>query len=361
MASASANRRYELNAIQALRAFAAGLVVTGHLLGEAEQVYKVNYDFTGFPWGCGVDLFFVISGFVMVYTSSSGASSPGFWKVFATKRLIRIVPLYYVFTSLKVPVLILFPHLFNTAKFDIWQIVSSYLFWPYARSDGHIRPVLSLGWTLNYEMFFYFLFALFLFFRTRFCFQAIIFCLVVLSLFGALVDADSTEIRFWTNSIILEFAFGMLVGLFFLKFGKVALSGPMLTVTIVASIFSFFLLRAISAEVVSLPRFIVWGVPAGLLVFVGAVLVPVGLDKKVPLIVRALGDSSYALYLSHPFVFGVVGFVWHRLGLTSPIFGWPFIAVTFLACCVCSVLVHLWFERPLLATMRGRWLEAKQA
>lgn len=351
--------RNSLNSLQALRAFAAVLVVVGHLFGEAKQMYKVDYDFTDFPWGCGVDLFFVISGFVMVYTNYGDFGKAGSWRLFILKRIIRIVPLYYIFTTLMILMVILFPHLLHTAKLDILQFASSYAFWPYARDDGTIRPILSLGWTLNYEMLFYFLFAALMFIRLHLAIPLIILLLAVSSLLGHLLDPQIIALKFWTNSIILEFALGMLVGLIYLRSGKFNDHFFWLP-AIVAALGSFFVLRVASADIVHLPRFISWGLPAFLLVLVASVVLPRKIEDRIPAIFRFLGDSSYALYLCHPFVFGLIGIFWRELELVSPSYGWLFILVTFVSCCVVSMGIHMWLEGPLLKYMKNRWLGGAQ-
>ena len=351
--------RQSLNSLQVLRAFAAMLVVVGHLFGEAEQLFGTKYDPTGFPWGSGVDLFFVISGFVMVYTNHTAFGRPDAWKVFALKRIIRIVPLYYLFTSLMIVIVLVLPHQLHTAKFDAWQFVTSYLFWPYARYDGGIRPILSLGWTLNYEMFFYFLFSVFMFLRIGLAMRAIIGSLIALALMGYLLDPEITVLSFWTNSIILEFAFGVLAGLIFLKLGKIKTGWLIWCGAFAVAIASFFLLRAIPKELLDLPRFILWGVPAFLLVLSAVVMLPDVIDRTLPTWLILAGDSSYALYLCHPFVFGIVGIVWKKLGLVSDGYGVIFIVSTFALSFLASIAVHLLIENQLLAWLRHRFMPTR--
>src|SRR5690606_35064881 len=106
-----------------------------------------------FPGDFGVDLFFVISGFIMVHVSRNQFARPGAPLDFVRRRLVRIVPLYWTMTTLMVAVVLLLPQSVDTATADPRQWIASYLFIPFERaSDGMMRPVLGLGWSLNYEM-----------------------------------------------------------------------------------------------------------------------------------------------------------------------------------------------------------------
>lgn len=106
----------------------------------------------------GVQLFFVISGFVMVYATEPLFGTRRGPFVFLERRIVRIVPLYWVVTTFYLALTLVF------AKFDKGYpasfVVASYLFIPLARPDGTIEPLVGQGWSLNYEMLFYAVFAL---------------------------------------------------------------------------------------------------------------------------------------------------------------------------------------------------------
>ncbi len=148
-----------LNGIQALRAYAALSVMVGHAVKEWSATYGLADPFNVQPLLYGVDIFFVVSGYIMYRTSHHLFGSASGVTLFALKRLIRIVPLYWAFTTLMVGVLVVMGDQLRSTQFDLWNVVSSYFFIPSERPDGRIAPVLSLGWTLNYEMFFYAIFA----------------------------------------------------------------------------------------------------------------------------------------------------------------------------------------------------------
>ncbi len=116
----------------------------------------------------GVFLFFAISGFVMVVTNPPGSSDvPGNWRRFGLKRLIRVVPPYWLATTLKLGALVAVPATVLHAELAPGSTIASYFFLPTHNIDGKVQPLLGVGWTLLFEMLFYLLFTLALFLRVN--------------------------------------------------------------------------------------------------------------------------------------------------------------------------------------------------
>lgn len=277
--------KMKLHNVQYMRAIAALLIVYVHARHQVGSYAGYLEDFGNI----GVDLFFVISGFIMVWIAKDSDTPFSF----ISKRIERIAPLYWSATLLIASIVFLFPELFKTAAFSIGHLVKSLLFIPHY-SPGQIDkvgPLLHPGWTLNYEMYFYSVFALSLFTPKRFRLATIfgtIFILFCVSKFWSFQEL--AILTFWGNSIVFEFVVGAL-------FGTLYKSGTRLNKT--ASIL-FMLGSALSYFALSgLPRGISNGVPA-MLFFVGF------LNLKLPSAgwANKLGDSSYSLYLSHLFVMG---------------------------------------------------------
>lgn len=151
-----------LHSLQSLRSIAAIMVVAFHSY--------VHLDARGIIAGipaivdagrAGVDIFFVISGFIMVYISQDNFGRPGAPADFLIRRIIRVLPVYWLYTFLIASILFVAPHLFSQGKsFDLNHLMASLLFIPWENSIGDIKPVLNVGWTLNFEMYFYCLFAI---------------------------------------------------------------------------------------------------------------------------------------------------------------------------------------------------------
>lgn len=136
--------RPKLLVLQALRALAAFIVMAGHVTHEAETISEATgraYDYIPYPNAVGVDIFFVISGFVIVYASAHLAGFSHSWRAFMTRRLIRIAPVYWFYTALMLATCFLIPAAVDTIRPAFWHIVQSLVFWPHIRPLGDaVRP-----------------------------------------------------------------------------------------------------------------------------------------------------------------------------------------------------------------------------
>ena len=155
------------SSIQILRGMAALFVVFFHVSEMLLQYTDRQGIFCRFAslWhtgAAGVDLFFIISGFVMVQSTRDKFQKNGSSSEFMLRRIIRIVPLYWLYTSVML-VLVLLPFTLKNQVFSGWYTVASYLFIPVLNpASGLDLPLLAPGWTLSYEMYFYLIFALLL-------------------------------------------------------------------------------------------------------------------------------------------------------------------------------------------------------
>src|SRR5438045_2337056 len=148
--------RRDIVPIQMLRGIAASMVVFVHL---DVQLARLGYRTLGSGWlATGVDIFFVISGFIMwVSVERRPDMTAG---TFLRNRLIRIVPLYWLVSAGVLTMTFAAPQLLHTTVFSAPHAIASFLFLP-ARHPvvGNFWPLLIPGWTLDYEMLFYVLFA----------------------------------------------------------------------------------------------------------------------------------------------------------------------------------------------------------
>ena len=336
--------------VQVLRFFAAALVVFAHVGVEVGNVAgRTGQSFQQIgliDWGLGVDIFFVISGFIMYYMMHDRFGAPGAPADFLRRRIIRIVPLYWICTTLMLAALLAAPQLINNNGLDPRHVLASYAFLPWPRSDGELFPILSLGWTLNYEMLFYAIFAGALLLPRRSGLAALVAVFVLLVAAGQIAPPGAFLLKFWGDPIIGEFLLGAGVAALFL--GGRRLSGRVALALLVAGV-----AMAMAAFQTSLYehvwRLVTGGIPAALIV-AAAVMGP-SLRETLPTRALALGgDASYALYLTHPFTIKLFGVLGAKVALPLP----AIYAVGFVLTVLVSVAVHLMVEKPI-----GSWLLRK--
>jgi peptidoglycan/LPS O-acetylase OafA/YrhL len=333
--------RQRINALQGLRAYAAISVMIGHGILEFHATKAQPMPFNEFPLIAGVDIFFVLSGFVMYYTSAEHFGHPGMATAFWRKRFIRLVPLYWIFTSLMVAVLMVMSSHVRSTEFDTWNVISSYLFIPSERPSGRIAPILSLGWTLNYEMFFYFAFGISLFFSKNRGVILLIAFFCALALIGMMYPLSFTPLHFWTDSIVLEFTAGVLLGALRSR-RDIERS---LFVCII--MFALSVLLLIIGSDLDIPRFMKGGIPASLMLY-AALSLPKRIDQSIPSSVILLGDSSYALYLSHRFILRGTTIVFGLIAFPRNIELYCYVIITLITAVMLSIAVHRYVELPMM-------------
>jgi exopolysaccharide production protein ExoZ len=347
-ASKSQASKSQLVSVQLLRALAALGVVLSHI--HLDFLTRLNLPGALPNWNpgmAGVDVFFVISGFVMVHASGCLFGEPGATQTFLARRFARIVPLYWAVTTLYVVLSLTVPN--AQSQYEPSLILASYLFWPHWRDDGFF-PVVGLGWTLNYEMLFYLLFGLALVARRGLAVAAVGAALLLLVVLGQGFGWPG-PLAFWSQSIVLEFVLGMLLALAYRAGWRlpVWLALPLALVGAV-------LLRLAAAGQLGLswPRAVSWGLPAAA-VFAGAVLGDWPERRNLfSTAALALGDASYALYLTHAFVIRFFRELAQR-GLLDPA-QQPFLyaALIVATSCLAAIAVYRLFERPMTKLLQGR-------
>jgi exopolysaccharide production protein ExoZ len=285
-AAAAPSRPRTLLSVQYARGVAAVSVLLFHAFNDANA--------TGYPeqvLQAGVDLFFVISGFIMWVTTFRSDIGP---KAFLGKRVRRIVPLYWVFSAVAVLTAAVAPQLGKSTGTE--HAIASFLFLPAVNPVTHkAEPLLAPGWTLNHEMLFYLIFALALTLSSRRRrLLAVIGLNVTLAVVGWLTHGPLL-VSFYSNPIILEFVFGVIVGWIYTNGYSASRRVSGVTVTAAALTMVFF--AAAWGQTVIL-RVVLWGIPAALIVL-GLALA----ENAKPVAQRRswkfLGDASYSIYIVH--------------------------------------------------------------
>ena len=339
-----------LYSIQSLRAIAASLIVLFHIRG-IEEIYgdPTKSLLSWYEGGYGVDIFFVISGFIMVYVTHNKPSGPAYSREFFTKRIIRVVPVYWFYTFVLVCLLLVVPQAFMDTEFDLMRTVKSLFFIPQDQ-----LPIHSIGWTLNFEMYFYLLFALFLLLPRRSLlpgFSILFFALVIL---GRMVAFNSPVLRQITDPIVIEFLIGMYIGWFLVrdKYLPTGMAWACTLAGVSLLVLSFFVRWGGH-------RLMFWGIPGGLIVL-GAL----SLERNaIPFSggISKLGDSSYSLYLSHPFIVFGVGKILAVLGLAGYLYNASLIMLAFVISVVVGIMSYNTIERPSSKRLARRYVRRQFA
>jgi exopolysaccharide production protein ExoZ len=338
--------------VQYLRAAAALFVVYFH--ARITPRYALGISDPGAVFGgVGVDIFFVISGFIM-WQIGAAKLLPA--TDFLKKRLTRIVPMYWIATFCMFPMPLISGTISDGNTIDFKQLTASLLFvpWPSHALQSGFAPVYGPGWTLNYEMFFYVVFAMALMLRDRR--KLLIFItsfFVAIVLLGWLLNFGGI-LGVYTGSITLEFVYGVLIG--WLITTKGPLPAP---VAIAASIMGLSLLAWFPDEqALPFARFLTWGIPSAL-VLLGLVSLEYRFGGWKSSLARLLGDASYSIYLTHLFTIGIIFVIWRKIGLVSVDKNWSaeavsFIALSFILSSFVGVLSYLYLERPILNYLHSR-------
>lgn len=323
--------------IQYLRAFAALLVVFAH----ANDQLRVALPFNPRLGHFGVDVFFVISGFIMIVISDRKTPTA---LGFMLDRIRRIVPIYWFYTSVVAVLAIVAGSVFRNTDFS-WAHYLQSLFFIVHESPGNAdstSPLLRLGWTLNYEMFFYAIFAIAIAisFRRRLLITSL--AIVALVVAGWLVEAGVVW-RFYTGSIMLEFVAGMLLGALFIARG--APSDKLAPLFWVAAIASLVWAEAFMWERAT--RGLVYGIPASILVYLTLSIRATG-EGLVGKALKSLGDASYTIYLFHLFPLAALRVLWNMAGLPKTVAAnFAFVALAMIVVSITGVIAYRLLERPL--------------
>ena len=273
-------RKKVLWSVQYLRAVAALSVVLFHQTIPLFVVYGYH----------GVDVFFILSGFIMICLTQDRVVSS---KDFLFQRAARIIPLYWLATGLSFLLACLGLRIWG-ASTDLGLLAKSLLFVPCTNADGRNWPTLYVGWTLNFEIFFYAVFAVVLLLPQRVRVVTLAFVFMGLVAFNAVFRSANPVIATYTDPIILEFLIGICIGTIFgadLRRRSLRSSVLMSAALLVATSIIGRVLPALSFA------------------WVAAVVVVVALLlERLHLLpfsaaLKAIGDASFSIYLFQQFAF----------------------------------------------------------
>jgi peptidoglycan/LPS O-acetylase OafA/YrhL len=343
-----------LSSIQALRGVAVTLVVFGHFATDIREYHKaaswIVQSGLSTLGASGVDLFFVISGFIMVYTTT-GKSGPGDALSFLKKRFLRIFPLYWVWTSLLLCLWSAGLALKNekaTATF----IVNSYLLIP-TFNGRNFHPFLDQGWTLSFEIFFYLIFSVAILARIQrlkplFIAAAFIFSAI---LAHATLPKGGAGRYLLSNSILYEFLFGVIAA-------RIAASArvkdswigkPATTASLIGVGCTCFLICTF-VNLDEANRVFIFGLPSLMIVTGLALRDPDFSEAKI----TYLGDASYSIYLTHGFFTLAYGAMLKHPGILQQLSPDASLVTATALTVGITALTYRLVEKPLTALLRPR-------
>jgi exopolysaccharide production protein ExoZ len=341
----AADQSRTLHSIQTLRALAALLVVLYH--GQLAFSTRVtDPGFVGesyiFAFGAvGVHIFFVISGFIMVFTSRFETGFDA--KAFMRRRLLRIYPIYWFCAGLYFVSYALMGIAYNI---DVKSLIGALLLFP---EDA--PKIIGPAWTLSYEMFFYLCFGLAMLAGLNR--GLLILCVVFVAMIaaGKVLPLDYPIWKLATSTLLLEFLAGAAIGWLFVR-NYLPERGGIILIFVALAMFAFGIFWGYDR----LPSVIMWGLPSAFLI-AGALITET--SRILPIWVKKIGhfgDSSYALYLIHILL----------ITATVQLAAWvpaiknmqPPVAALLIAvvAVILAELLHYRVERPLI-----RWLNARRS
>jgi exopolysaccharide production protein ExoZ len=330
-----------LLSLQYLRGLAALMIVYFHALGPLERVS--GKQLSPLLSSYGVDLFFVISGMVMWLSTYRKGIGP---YEFIINRFSRIAPLYWTMTICVSAIALVAPNLLRSTEFNLDHVLASLAFipWPNPKYPG-FTPVIIPGWSLNLEMFFYAIFAITLAFMPWLRFAGTVLTLGLLALIG-FIARPSGIWGFYTNPIILEFALGVLVGVLYTS--SVIVPVFVAIMMFMGGLALCSMLHAYEA----VPQIISAGLPSMMIVAGLALFEKRSRVKEIALLCH-LGDTSYALYLSHPITLAAGAILLGRLSIGNYL-PWQGILAFYVFSSVCAgSAVYFAVERPLTRLVRS--------
>lgn len=340
--------------LQYLRAFAAIIVIFFHL-----SVSSVFHDrwFNSYPGlvqigNLGVDIFFVLSGFIITYSIYNKKEVTSKTR-FLLLRIIRIYPMYWLY-SLTTLLIFLSP-ITKSFSFDLFYIFKSMLLFPTYNSEGRLYPILIVGWTLVCEMYFYLIFCLTKSSDKWKTFIYVFFSFTIILIFCKWFFPVNAITQFLSQPIIFEFVIGMfLYNLYSHPNGHYLINRTKRLIRAIA-IINFIVLLCYWNELDIFRGILAANFAAFSLLSV------ISISKKDTIVSNffvLVGDSSYSLYLSHIILLMFVSGLWKRNILLPPA-GYEFLyfVIIILMCVLFSILSYKFIEKKI--NIKGSYLVKK--
>ncbi|EKN66445.1 hypothetical protein BABA_15087 [Neobacillus bataviensis LMG 21833] len=349
-----------LYSLQYIRGIAATFVLLLHATSLFKVYHHYSYLNNFFRAGyMGVDIFFVLSGFIIYFVHRPDIGNKEKLKPFLLKRFIRVYPVYWVVLLVVTPLYFLIPSFGEGFETNPMFIIKSWLLIP----DIHF-PILNVAWSLRHEVLFYIIFGLILIFNKnrKVSYSVIALWLTTTCLLFIFMPRDIWEgqniwIKFLFNPYNIDFALGSLAAHLFVSkenklknFGKLSLFFGLIW-------FAFSWYNQFS-KIIEVHRIIAWGIPAFFIIFGLVSLESKGKLRHIN-ILFILGNASYSIYLINYISVSFLNKIFNYLNLYD-IFGY-FISITLcvIITLIAGCILHYVIEMPLIKFIKGLILERK--
>ncbi len=350
----------QIDALQLLRAIAVLLVVECH----SGQVLDITGSYALPSLGIfGIDIFFVISGFILSLVVLKEQTPPGFqaMREFLKRRFIRIYPIYWVIALLTLARLARAHHLFEH------NYVAAFFLLPSLHYPGG-ETIITYSWTMNFELFFYLLLGLILLKTIQWAIPVLIVSLVTLIAIGSITGIGHPVAILVANPILLEFVYGAVIALLYVRMGRRRVAGIMVTALGIVAMFCLPLLRlpftvANGAQMImvnngALARAATLG-PCAALIVGGVVFWSPSMKSTFGKWGVLLGNSSYSAYVVSALVLEFSFRIFFHLDPPPLLSFWNrllFESTMVIAVMAAGLACYTFVEKPLLRWLQNQFL-----
>ncbi|MEO6861265.1 MAG: acyltransferase [Microcoleus sp.] len=350
----SSTPRKKLNLLQVYRGIAALLVVMFHINQmSTERLNQVTF-FNLFQAGwSGVDYFFVLSGFIMVYVHRSAIGKKDQLKSFLVKRCVRIYPIYWIITLTVLCFFLVIPGFGNEKDLSLAHIIVSLFLMP--QND---KPILDVGWTLVYEIYFYVLFSIAIWLKPKQSIPLLSAWLFVTMLhFSKILQFGDSAflLNLVFGNMNLEFVLGCLAAYIVIKYNKNITNYRWILFGI-ANLGYVILAMLVAWGNVEFERINTFAVLAGLIV-IASTSIDLKDSPRIPYFFIFLGDASYSIFLIHSPVISATTKILQKANLGKYFDGFFAPSLLALFAVVVGCIFYSLIEKPLTVYLRKNIVE----
>jgi len=344
----------KLNLLQVYRGLAAVLVVMFHVTNESAESFNQVAFFNLFKAGwSGIDYFFVLSGFIMVYVHRSAIGKKDQLKSFLVKRAVRIYPIYWIITLTVLCFFLVIPGFANNQDLNFGNVILSLLLIP--QND---KPILDVGWTLTYEIYFYLLFSIAIWLKPKHS-RVLISGWLLVTILHYRKIVKFPQYLFFLKTVFgdmnLEFVLGCLAAYIVIKYNNKI--GKYRWILFGIANLGYVILVMLTAwRNIESDRVTTFGVLAALLI-IAATSIDLKDSPKIPALLIFLGDASYSIFLTHSPVISASTKILEKANLGKYYDGFFAPALLAVFAVVFGCIFYSLIEKPLTVFLRKNLVE----